>query len=81
MLSSLGGSTLAKPVVFPELIMDDSTEERPSLSGERVPLASPTRVVEPTSVVPRRETLQLPVRVTSTIAEARASSTRRLYTF
>ncbi len=59
--------------------MADSIEEGPYLTGEGHDLASPARAVEPSCFEPRQEPLQLPVRVSSTILEARAPSIRRLY--
>ncbi|KAL0195051.1 hypothetical protein M9458_008623, partial [Cirrhinus mrigala] len=59
--------------------MAHSTEEASPLSGQGHDLASPTRDVEPSCLVPRRELDQLSERVSNTILEARASSIRRLY--
>ncbi len=49
------------------------------LSGERNNMAPSTRAVGSPSLPARREPIGLPERVLNTIAEARAPSTRRLY--
>ncbi len=57
----------------------DTIQDSPSLPSERLDLVSPARAVEPSCLVPRQESLQLSARVTNTILEARAPSTRCLY--
>ncbi len=81
-----GGPTLEEPDLVPRdsaalssSPVAHSTEEGPSLAGERHDLASPAGAVEPSCLVPRRELSQLPAGVSNTILEARAPSTRRLY--
>lgn len=56
-----------------------SPEKGPPLPGERDDLATPTKVVGPPCLAPRQEPTGLPVRVLSTISEARAPSARCLY--
>ncbi len=58
----------------------DTTEQRPSFTSAGHDLASPAGTVEPSCLSAQREPNQLPTRVTNTILEARAPSTRRLYT-
>ncbi len=57
----------------------DTTEQRPSFTSAGHDLASPAGTVEPSCLSAQREPNQLPTRVTNTILEARAPSTRRLY--
>ncbi len=78
MLSPPSGPALEEPGLVPRASaalscrpVAHSAEEGPSLAGERHDLASPARAVEPSCMVPRRELSQLPVRVSSTILEAR----------
>ncbi len=62
---------------------DYPTEERPPLSSTRNDMAPKSRVMEPSCLAARWSlpvTDALPQRVLNTISEARAPSTRRLYT-
>lgn len=86
-LSPPSGPTLEEPGLVPRASaalssspVAHSTEEEPSLRGERHDLESPAGAVEPSCMVPQRELNQLQTRVSNTILEARAPSTRRLYT-
>lgn len=63
-------------VAFSSRPVAHSAEVRPSLAGEKHDLASPTRVFELSCMVPRRELRKLPVRVSSTILEARSASNK-----
>ncbi len=86
MLSPPHGPPLEEPSLIPR---DDpaavcstavnTTEERSSLASTGQNLAFPARTVEPSCLATRRESSQIPARVTNTIQEARAPSTRHLY--
>ncbi len=86
MLSPPRGPPLEEPSLVPR---DDpaavcstpvnTTEERSSLTSTGQNLAFPAGTVEPSCLATRRESSQLPERVTNTIQEARAPSTRHLY--
>ncbi len=58
----------------------DPLEMGPPLSSEQYAMASTGRVMGPACVAAQREPFGLPERVLNTMAEARASSTRCLYT-
>ncbi len=58
----------------------DPLETGPLLSSERQDMAFTARVMSPACVAARREPFVLPERVLNTMAEARAPSTRCLYT-
>ncbi len=86
MLTPPGGPILEKPSLVPRndsgtvcSSMTDTTKERSSLASVRHDLAPTATAVEPSCLAPRRELTQLPERVTNTIFEARALSTRWLY--
>ncbi len=58
----------------------DPLETGPPLSSERYAMASTARVMGPACVAAQREPFGLPERVLKMMAEARAPSTRCLYT-
>ncbi len=58
----------------------DTLETEPPFSSERHDMASTAREMGPACVAARREPFVLPERVLNTMAEARAPSTRHLYT-
>ncbi len=86
MLSPPRGPPLEEPSLVPRddpvavcSTVVNTTEERSSLASTGQDLASPAGTVEPSCLAARRESDRLPTRVTNTILEARAPSTRRLY--
>ncbi|XP_077082750.1 uncharacterized protein LOC143736071 [Siphateles boraxobius] len=84
--SPSGGPSLENQIVVPGTSsvighnpMACPTEERPPHTGERDIVASETRFMGPSCLAPQRVPKDLPEKVLSTISEARAPSTRRLY--
>ncbi len=90
-ICSVSGTEMAQSAVVPRTggdagsppPVDYPTEERPPLSSTRNDMAPKSRFMEPSCLAPRQSlpvTDVLPQRVLNTISEARAPSTRRLYT-
>ncbi|XP_058618458.1 uncharacterized protein LOC131531609 [Onychostoma macrolepis] len=83
---SIGGSLVGKPTLVVRAgsaahssPLARTPETGSPLSGKRNNMAPSARAVGSPSVAARREPTSLPERVVSTISEARAPSTRRLY--
>ncbi|XDV46928.1 hypothetical protein PO909_016730 [Leuciscus waleckii] len=86
MLSTAGGTVLGKPTLVPSrdavskhCPVASTSEERPPLSGPRLDLAFSPGIVVPSCLGHQRVHVGLPKGVLNTITQARAPSTRRLY--
>ncbi|KAL0204650.1 hypothetical protein M9458_002668, partial [Cirrhinus mrigala] len=82
-----GGSSVEEPTMVFRTVpaalhspLADSPETGPPLSGERNNMAPPARSVGSAPLVSGRDPGYLPENVLNTISQARAPSTRRLYT-
>ncbi|CAM4558503.1 unnamed protein product [Leuciscus chuanchicus] len=86
MLSIAGGTVLEKPTLVPSrdavskyCPVASTSEERPPLTGPRLDLASSPGTMVPSCLGHQRVHVGLPKGVLNTITQARAPSTRRLY--
>ncbi|XDV44792.1 hypothetical protein PO909_013031 [Leuciscus waleckii] len=86
MLSATRSAVLEKPTLVPSsdaasehCPMASASEEGPPLSGQGLDLASAPRAVVPSCLGHQRVPADLPSGVLNTITQARAPSTRRLY--
>ncbi|XDV31026.1 hypothetical protein PO909_033803 [Leuciscus waleckii] len=86
MLSTAGGTVLEKPTLVPSrdavskyCPVASTSEERPPLTGPRLDLASSPGTMVPSCLGHQRVHVGLPKGVLNTITQARAPSTRRLY--
>ncbi|CAM4284410.1 unnamed protein product [Leuciscus chuanchicus] len=86
MLSATRSTVLEKPTLVPSsdaasehCPMASASEEGPPLSGQGLDLASAPRAVVPSCLGHQRVPADLPSGVLNTITQARAPSTRRLY--
>ncbi|KAL0149536.1 hypothetical protein M9458_055063, partial [Cirrhinus mrigala] len=81
-----GGPSLEKPALVLRAVpaacsspLAHSPETRPPLSGERDNMAPPAQALGPAPLVSGRESMNLSESVLNTISQAKAPSTRRLY--
>ncbi|XDV39235.1 hypothetical protein PO909_008499 [Leuciscus waleckii] len=86
MLSIASGTVLGKPALVPSrdavskyCPVASTSEERPPLTGPRLDLASSPGIMVPSCLGHQRVHVGLPKGVLNTITQARAPSTRRLY--
>ncbi|XDV39639.1 hypothetical protein PO909_008842 [Leuciscus waleckii] len=86
MLSIAGSTVLGKPTLVPSrdavskyCPVASTSEERPPLTGPRLDLASSPGIMVPSCLGHQRVHVGLPKGVLNTITQARAPSTRRLY--